>query len=88
MDTETISVTLPAETVRAIRRKVASGAYASPDEVIEEAALRLLEEDEPKAPDVTPYMREAIRQSLAEPGPDTPMEEVFENLGRRLREGR
>jgi antitoxin ParD1/3/4 len=87
MDTETISVTLPADTVRAIREKVDSGAYASADEVVEEA-LRQLDEDAIESPETTAYMRERIRASLAEPGPDIPMEEVFDELERRLREGR
>jgi antitoxin ParD1/3/4 len=84
---ETISVTLPADLVRAMRERVDAGAYASVDEIVSEAARGLLEEDEPDGPEITSYMRQAIRDSLAEPGPDIPMEEVFENLHRRLREG-
>lgn len=86
MDTETITVTLPAETVRDIRRKVESGAFASADEVVEEA-LRLLDEEVIETPEFTAYLREKIRESLNEPGPDIPMEEVFDRLERRLREG-
>jgi antitoxin ParD1/3/4 len=84
---ETISVTLPADIVRAMRERVDAGAYASVDEIISEATRGLLEEDEPDGPEITAYMRQAIRESLAEPGPDIPMEEVFEKLHRRLREG-
>jgi antitoxin ParD1/3/4 len=87
MATETITVTLPAETVRAIREKVDRGAYASADQVIEEA-LRLLDEEVVETPEFTAYMREKIRESLDEPGPDIPMEEVFDRLERRLRDGR
>jgi putative addiction module CopG family antidote len=89
MSAETINVTLPAEIVRAIREEVDHGAYASADEVIEEALrLRLGQEDERDEPELTASMREKIRQSLAEPGPDVPMEEVFDALERRLRESR
>jgi putative addiction module CopG family antidote len=89
MSAETINVTLPAEIVQAIREEVDNGVYASADEVIEEALrLHLGQEDETDEPELTAHMRERIRQSLAEPGPDVPMEEVFDALERRLREGR
>lgn len=97
MDTETITVTLPAETVRDIRRKVESGAFASADEVVEEA-LRLLDDeviekalppiDETvlETPEFIAYMREKIRKSLDDPRPSIPLEEVFERLRRRHEE--
>ena len=56
MDTETISVTLPAEIVRAIRDAVETGAYSSADAVVEDA-LRLLQEDETETPEFAAYMR-------------------------------
>jgi antitoxin ParD1/3/4 len=87
MEAETISITLPAEIVRAIRAKVEAGAYSSADDVIEEA-LRQWQADEREFPDVTDGISERIRQSFAEPGPDTPMEEVFADLHRRLRQPR
>ena len=87
MDTETISVTLPAEIVRAIRDAVETGAYSSADAVVEDA-LRLLQEDETEAPEFTAYMREKIKESLVEPGPDLPMDEVFDRLDERLRRAR
>ena len=83
MATETISVTLPAELVRAVREKVDTGAYTSADAVIEEA-LRLLQEDETETPEFTAHMREKIKESLAEPGPGIPMDEVFDELERHL----
>jgi antitoxin ParD1/3/4 len=89
MSAEKISITLPAEIVRAIREEVDHGAYASADEVIEEALrLRLGQEDGRDEPELTASMREKIKRSLAEPGADVPMEEVFDALERRLREGR
>ena len=68
MDTETISVTLPAEIVRAIRDAVETGAYSSADAVVEDA-LRLLQEDETETPEFAAYMREKIKESLQDPRP-------------------
>jgi antitoxin ParD1/3/4 len=85
MDTETITVTLPAETARAIREKVESGGYASADEVIQEA-LRLLDDELIETPEFTTSMREKIRESIADPRPSVPMDEVFERLRRRHEE--
>jgi antitoxin ParD1/3/4 len=82
METETITLTLPAEVVRSIREKVDSGAYASADEVIEEA-LRLLDEEAIESPEFTAYMREKIRESIDDPRPSAPIEEAFERLRKR-----
>jgi antitoxin ParD1/3/4 len=85
MDTETISVTLPVDTVRAIRERVDSGAYASADEVIEEA-LRLLAEEVIESPEFSAYMREKIQQSIEDPRPSVPIEEAFQRLRERHEE--
>jgi antitoxin ParD1/3/4 len=85
MDTETISVTLPAEAVRAIREKVDSGAYTSADEVIEEA-LRQLDDKKIESPEFSAYMREKIWQSIEDPRPSVPIEEAFERLRKRHEE--
>ena len=85
MDTETISVTLPAEIVRAIRDAVETGAYSSADAVVEDA-LRLLQEDETETPEFAAYMREKIKESLQDRRPSVPIEEAFERLRRRHEE--
>src|SRR5215207_10619831 len=84
MDTETISVTLPAEIVRAIRDAVETGAYSSADAVVEDALL--LQEDETETPEFAAYMREKIKESLQNPRPSVPIEEAFERLRRRHEE--
>jgi antitoxin ParD1/3/4 len=82
MSAETINVTLPAEIVRAIREEVDNGAYASADEVIEEA-LRQWQEGETEPPEVTAYMRQKIKEALEDPRPSVPIEEAIERLKRR-----
>jgi len=39
--TETVTLTLPARTVRAIRAKVASGSFSDPEAVVEESIARM-----------------------------------------------
>jgi antitoxin ParD1/3/4 len=82
MSAETINVTLPAEIVRAIREEVDNGAYASADEVIEEA-LRQWQEGDAEPPEVTAYMRRKIKEALEDPRPSVPIEEAIERLKRR-----
>jgi antitoxin ParD1/3/4 len=79
---ETISVTLPADIVRTIREKVAGGAYASADELVAEA-LREWHDEQFEELDLPDWMRERIQQSLEDPRPSRPIEEVFERIERR-----
>lgn len=67
-----------------IRRKMASGNYASADEVIN-VALDLLERLDPEMEREWADMRESVRQGKAESdaGLGIPAEEVFDELRRR-----
>jgi|tagenome__1003787_1003787.scaffolds.fasta_scaffold20852861_2 antitoxin ParD1/3/4 len=78
---ETISVTLPADLVRTIREKVAGGAYASAGELVAEV-LRDWQDEQFEELDLPDWMRERIQQSLEDPRPSRPIEEVFERLER------
>jgi antitoxin ParD1/3/4 len=82
MSAETISVTLPAEIVRAIRAEVDNGTYASADEVVE-AAMRQWQEGEIEPSALIASMRRKIKESLDDPRPSVPMEDAIERLKRR-----
>jgi antitoxin ParD1/3/4 len=73
---------------RRVDARVKSGAYASASEVIR-AAMRALDREEAA---LTEWMRERVEESIADPRPTRPMEEVFERLRahhkRRMRAAR
>ena len=79
---EKLSITLPAEMVRVIREKVASGAYGSNSEVIREALRGWLERDRRLA-----ALDTAIANGVAdaEAGRVQPIEAVRKDLRVRLR---
>lgn len=58
--------------------RVRSGAYSSLSEVVQEGLRALDREDE--------WLREAVRESLDDPRPSIPAEEVFAGLERRYQE--
>jgi antitoxin ParD1/3/4 len=60
--------------------RIARGRYASVSEVVR-AGLRALEREETHLDD---WMRERIRESLEDPRPDIPAEEVFAELRARM----
>ena len=78
---EKLSITLPAEMVRVIREKVASGAYGSNSEVIREALRGWLERDRRLA-----ALDTAIANGVAdaEAGRVQPIEAVRKDLRVRL----
>ena len=78
---EKLSITLPAEMVRVIREKVASGAYASNSEVIRDALRGWLERDRRLA-----ALDTAIANGIAdaEAGRVQPIETVRKDLRTRL----
>lgn len=72
---------------RFIREQLESGRYSSASEVVEEA-LRLMEEasssdEDPPGLDVE-WMRQKIQESLDDPRPCVPAEEVFARLRRKI----
>jgi antitoxin ParD1/3/4 len=78
---EKLSITLPAEMVRVIREKVASGAYGSNSEVIRDALRGWLERDRRLA-----ALDTAIANGItdAEAGRVQPVESVRKDLRVRL----
>jgi antitoxin ParD1/3/4 len=78
---EKLSITLPAEMVRVIREKVASGAYGSNSEVIRDALRGWLERDRRLA-----VLDTAIANGIAdaEAGRVQPIETVRKDLRTRL----
>jgi antitoxin ParD1/3/4 len=78
---EKLSITLPAEMVRVIREKVASGAYGSNSEVIRDALRGWLERDRRLA-----ALDTAIANGIAdaEAGRVQPIETVRKDLRARL----
>jgi len=78
---EKLSITLPAEMVRVIREKVASGAYGSNSEVIRDALRGWLERDRRLA-----ALDTAIANGIAdaEAGRVQPIETVRKDLRTRL----
>ena len=64
------------EQLRVVEEFVQNGSYSSPDEVIQ-AALRALEREEA---DTNAWLMEIAKESLADPGPDIPAEEVFAEI--------
>jgi antitoxin ParD1/3/4 len=64
--------------------RLASGAYGSADELMQEA-LRALEREE--HPDIDDdFLREKVEEALADSRPSVPAEEVYERLERMYRE--
>ena len=82
---EKISVTLPAEMVRAIREKVASGTYASTSEIVREA-LRAWQRQQDEHDERMAVIRAKIRRSSDDPRPNLTLDEVAGRLS-RLHEG-
>ena len=82
--TEKLSITLPSDMARMVREKVEQGAYASNSEVIREG-LRLLREAEALREQKFAWMRERIQESLDDPRPSVPAEEVFDRLEAKYR---
>jgi len=70
-----ITVTL-GDMQKRVDARVKSGAYASTSEVIR-AAVRALDREEAA---FTEWMRVRLEESLADPRPTRPMEEVFKRL--------
>lgn len=82
--TEKLSITLPTDMARMIREKVAQGAYASNSEVIREG-LRMLQDAEALREQKLTWMREKIQESLDDPRPPVPADEVFDRLEAKYR---
>jgi antitoxin ParD1/3/4 len=69
---------------RVVDERIASGAYATADEVIQ-AGLRALEREEA---DTNAWLVELAEESLADPEPSIPAAEVFEEIYEMHRKGR
>lgn len=61
------------------------GAYGSASELIQEA-LRALKREEEYVGFDDDFLRQKVEESLADPRPSIPAEEVFERLERKYRE--
>lgn len=73
--TKPITVTL-GELQERVEARVKSGAYSSASEVVR-AGLRALDREEEA---LNEFLRTKIRESLDDPRPDIPLEEVFDRL--------
>jgi antitoxin ParD1/3/4 len=74
-----ITVTLGAYQPK-VEARVASGEYASASEVLR-AGLRALEDKEQA---YTEWLRTKVQEAMEDPGPDLPMDEVFDELEAKL----
>ena len=72
-ETKAVTVTLE-DMLESAEARVRSGAYSSVSEVVQEGLRALDREDE--------WLREAVRESLDDPRPSIPAEEVFAELRR------
>jgi len=61
---------------KVVEERIASGSYASADEVIQ-AALRALEREESET---NAWLAQLAEESLADPRPSVPADEVFRGL--------
>ena len=68
----------------AVEKRVNSGSYSSPDEVIQ-AGLQALEREESG---LNEWLTQQAEESLADPGPSVPAAEVFAELRAIHREAR
>jgi antitoxin ParD1/3/4 len=59
-----------------VEERVKSGAYSSASEVLR-AAVRALDREDAAVAD---WLRERVKESLADPGPNIPAREVFKRL--------
>jgi antitoxin ParD1/3/4 len=76
-ESKMVTVTLD-DMLESAEARVRSGTYSSLSEVIQEG-LRALDREEE-------WLREAVRESLDDPRPSIPAEEVFADLERRYQE--
>ena len=76
-ETKAVTVTLE-DMLESAEARVRSGAYSSLSAVVQEGLRALDREDE--------WLREAVRESLDDPRPSIPAEEVFAELERRYQE--
>ena len=72
---ETISVTMDADTLRAVRERVAAGEYDSVDSALDDA-VRALQRQRREEAEHLDDIRARIRRSLDDPNPSSTIEEV------------
>lgn len=77
---EKLSITLPAELVATINEEVASGRYASPSDLLQQAVESLIREDEGFVEPDLDHMRARIKQSLEDPRPSVSLEETRKHM--------
>lgn len=76
---EKLSITVPADMVDAARRQVSSGSYANISDVFQDAMrvwMRQQDEQEARLSE----LRMRVQQSLDDPRPRIPMDDVFDQL--------
>lgn len=61
---------------RVVEERIASGEYATADEVVQAAGRALAREED----QTNVWLLELAEESLADPGPDIPVEEVFAEI--------
>jgi antitoxin ParD1/3/4 len=79
VDTETLSVTLPAEILAQMRAAIADGEYVSSNEVVFDALCEWSLRRSFELGNVT-ELRKAWQESAGDKTPGVPMDEVFDRL--------
>lgn len=76
---EKLDITLPAEMVAVIREQVASGRYASSSEMLKDAMVSWMRDEQ-----TLRGVKAKIKASLDDPRPSIPMDEAFDRLYKRI----
>lgn len=76
---EKLSITLPAEMVSAIKKRVQTGAYASTSEVLRDAVRNWMRQED-EFGERMKAIRSRIQTSLDDPRPAVPVEEARRRL--------
>lgn len=79
---EKISITLPPDMLSAIKAQVSAGHFSSTSEVLREA-MRLWLNHEEERTERLKALRARVKESLGDPRPSIPAEQVFDKLERK-----
>ena len=82
---QTLTVTLPVDLVERVNRKVSSGAFPSPSDVVRESLEALIDREDT----LDRWLQETVvaghQEYLADPSKAIPADEILERIRRRKR---